>query len=225
MNNFSRYAIYYQPTGALADFGAHWLGWDLATGRDMAHPAIAGVDVSTITATPRKYGFHGTIKPPFRLADGTTLGGLIDATASLVRLLNPVQMDGLSLRHIGRFLALTPDGNATALTALAGHVVAELDAFRAPPTDAELARRRAAGLTPVQDALLLRWGYPYVMDQFKFHLTLTGKLDDTQAATAQTALAAHLPALPAPFTLDALTLVGAREDGYFETIQRFTLTG
>lgn len=65
---FRRYGLYYTPRpGALAEFGAAWLGWDPVAGQSMAHPAIDGLprDISEITASPRKYGLHGTIKPPF----------------------------------------------------------------------------------------------------------------------------------------------------------------
>ena len=32
-------------------------------------------------------------------------------------------------------------------------------------------------LTPRQRGYLERWGYPYVMEDFRFHMTLTGRLD------------------------------------------------
>jgi len=47
---------------------------------------------------------------------------------------------------------------------------------------AELPCRRQAVLSPAQDALLVRWGYPYVMEYFRFHCSLTGSL---QGVTAQ----------------------------------------
>ena len=67
---FDRYAIYFTPQGSLAEAGAAWLGWDLARGRTVAHPDVAGLDVAALTETPRKYGLHATIKPPFVLAEG-----------------------------------------------------------------------------------------------------------------------------------------------------------
>ena len=48
--------------------------------------------------------------------------------------------------------------------------------FARPPGAAELERRRKAGLSAAQEKMLLRWGYPYVLDEFRFHLTLTGRL-------------------------------------------------
>jgi hypothetical protein len=129
-----------------------------------------------VTETPRRYGFHATIKPPFALADGTGADALADTLADLAHSLPPARADGLRLSRIGRFLALTPEGDSAKIDALAAAFVRDLDRFRAPATDADLARRRAAGLTPAQESHLLRWGYPYVMDEFRFHMTLSGHL-------------------------------------------------
>ena len=226
---FRRFAIYYTlPKGALATFGAHWLGWDIETGRTMPHPEIDGLPrpVTEITATPRKYGLHGTIKPPFRRAEGTTHQDLENAVESLATRLSPVTLDGLALNRIGSFLALTIVGDQTPLAALAGKVVEDLDTFRAPPTEAELARRRKSRLSPRQEALLAQWGYPYVMDEFRFHITLTGRLAKGEAEQVQTALTPHLaPLLPVPFTVRDLTLIGEDENGMFHEIQRFALSG
>lgn len=222
--SFTRFAIYYiPPEGPLASFGAAWLGWDVAAGRPVDQPDLPGLDHTTMT--PRKYGFHGTLKPPFRLADGKTEGGLADAVSDMARALAPARADGLRLSRLGRFLALTPKGDQTEIARVAGTCVAALDAFRAAAPPEELARRRKAGLTRAQDALLLQWGYPYVMDEFRFHLTLTGRLAEDDVAQWEAIAARHLPDLPVPFSLDEIALVGERVDGRFELIQRYALTG
>ncbi len=226
---FRRFGIYYTPqSGAFATFGAQWLGWDIENGVRVAHPEISGLPrpVEEMTATPRKYGLHGTIKPPFQLAEGTTQEGLESAMASLATRLAPVTLDGLSLSRIGSFVALTIAGDLSPLADLAGEVVQDLDAFRAPPSDTELARRRKSNLTARQEALLAAWGYPYVLDEFRFHITLTGRLARGEAEAVQTALAPHLaPLLPVPFEVPDLTLVGEDEDGMFHEIQCFALSG
>lgn len=220
--NYSRFAIYYLPTGALAKAGATWLGWDVDEGTPCDQPDVAGI--GDITATPRKYGFHGTLKPPFRLAEGTDVDGLVNAVKTLATTVAPVSIDSLHVSAIGRFLALIPTGDTTALANLAALIVQDLDAFRAPPSATELAKRRAAGLSPAQEANLTRWGYPYVLNEFRFHMTLSGKLDDTQRPIAQIALAHHLPPLPAPYVIDQIALVGERQDGMFQTVHRYALT-
>lgn len=221
---FERYAIYFTPQGDLARYGAAWLGWDVATGEPVAHPLVGDLDLADLTQTPRKYGFHGTIKPPFHLATGTDLAGLSKALAHLTGRFARVEMAGLQVSRLGRFLALTPVGDADALARLAGEAVMRLDPFRAPPTTAELARRRASPLSPAQDRNLRDWGYPHVLDTFRFHMTLTGRLKTPDAILPL--VAAHFaPCLPTPFVIDSLTLVGQRTDGMFEEIQRYTLAG
>jgi putative phosphonate metabolism protein len=223
---FDRYAIYYTPQGSLAEAGAAWLGWDVARGQAAAHPEVAGLDVAALTETPRKYGLHATIKPPFVLAEGATADGLQSAFETLCTQLAPVTLDCLALTPLGRFLALTPEGDTAALNAMAAEVVRGLDAFRAPPAEADLARRRQANLTPVQEANLTKWGYPYVMEAFRFHITLTGKLLKGDLPQVTAALAPYIaPHLPQPFVLSSLTLVGQAEDGMFHEVHRAALSG
>lgn len=227
MTNFKRYAIYYAPEpGPLADFGAHWLGWDMARGRTAHHPAIDGLDVASLTATPRKYGLHGTIKPPFRLAEGCTITDLETATAALCAQTAPVQLEGLALSRLGGFLALTVTGDTAPLNRLANTTVQTLDPFRAAPTEAELERRRKARLSPQQEALLTQWGYPYVMEEFRFHITLTGKMPRAEAETVRSRIDPLItPLLPRPFPVESLCLVGEDSDGLFHMIRRYALTG
>lgn len=228
--NFQRYAIYYAPPAEAgwSQFATRWLGWDMETGAEVTHPEVSGLPlpVAEITATPRKYGAHATIKPPFRLAGDKTRAELEAACAALCATLAPLRLDGLALARLGRFLALRPEGDTTALEALAARAVEALDSFRAPAPEAELARRRAAGLNPAQEGNLTRWGYPYVMGEFRFHITLSGKLAKPDLGAVEAALARDLaPLLPAPFEIPDLALMGEAEDGRFHLIHRYTLSG
>lgn len=228
MEQMKRYAIYYAPEpGPFADFTARWLGWDAAGACPQPHPAVAGLPrpLAEITATPRKYGFHGTIKPPFRLAPGHSPEALDTACAALAATLRPITLDGLRLSRLGGFLALTPAGDATALSDLAATVVRALDTFRAPPTQAEIVRRNPERLSPRQRALLDQWGYPYVMEEFRFHLTLTGELGAAEAEAVAAALEPCLASiLPRPFVIRDLCLFGEAADGLFHLLHRYTLS-
>ena len=221
---FTRYAIYFTPDGPLADAGAAWLGWDIASGTTVAHPDVADLDLPTLTARPRKYGFHGTVKAPFALAEGCDEPGLRAAFARLCAGLHPITLDRLEVSTLGRFLALVPQGNQNALRDLAAQVVRDLDPFRGPVHPEELARRRKANLSERQEALLMQWGYPHVMDQFRFHMTLTGPVPRRALTeTREHAAAYFAPLLPAPFKVDALALVGQGPDGHFSTLARHSL--
>jgi putative phosphonate metabolism protein len=225
---FTRYAIYYAPP-AMADwsvFATQWLGWDMAAGRVIAQPEISGLDLARITAVPRKYGLHATLKPPMRLAEGYALADLQQACAALAASQAPVVLEGLHLARLGRFLALRVVGDETALGRLAAACVRDLDGFRAPAPDAELEKRRAAGLTPAQEVNLIAWGYPYVLDQFRFHVTLTGKLPKMELPAVEAALEAHLmPLLPRPLTIRDIALMGEDAEGRFHLIHRYPLSG
>ena len=211
------------PEGPLATFGATWLGWDVVHGIEVPQFDMPGLD--DITMTPRTYGFHGTLKPPFCLAPGQSHSALEAAVEAMATRLAPATCEGLRLTQLGRFLALTPCGALGQLQQVAESCVRDLDGFRAPASEAELTKRRAAGLTERQDALLTQWGYPYVMGEFRFHLTLTGKLPEGSVAHWTKAVTRVLPQLPQPFVVDQIALCGERSDGRFELIHRYTLAG
>ena len=226
---YARYAIYYTPPpGPLSKFGAAWLGWDMGTGDCPEAPDIDGLPAPAhdLSRTPRKYGFHGTIKPPFHLAKDESVRALDIALAAFSTKCAPITLGGLELTRLGSFLALVPYESNGALQALATRVVKEFDPFRAPLTDQELERRRSRPLSDRQNALLEQWGYPYVMEEFRFHMTLTGRLPKADAKQAEAALIPTLaPILPTPFRIDSLTLCGEDHNGMFHSLSRYSLTG
>ena len=214
-----RYAVYYapRPGSALHDFGTKWLGWDAESGGPVPQPAagpLSADDVRDVTEAPRRYGFHGTLKPPLRLAEGTTYAQLRDAVAALAGALQPIDMGPFTLKRLKRFLALVPAETSPALEDLAGRCVMELDRFRAPAPLAEIDRRRKAGLTARQDELLLQWGYPYVLEQFRFHLTLTGSLEEADLVRVEEHLVQALqPVLAEQVMLSDLCIFGDPGNG------------
>lgn len=227
---FRRYGVYYAPPrGPLANFGAQWLGWDLDAGQPVAQPdwPHLPLPIEEITQTPRKYGFHATLKPPFRLAEGQTEAALMDAFDLLgTRSFHPIDNLRLSVTPLGRFLALTATGNTAQIGAMADMCVETLDVFRAPPTDSELNKRRQKGLSLNQERLLLTWGYPHVMEEFRFHMTLTGRLPKPVLPEVKAVLEGALQEILAePFVIDCICLVGQDHDGQFHLIRRHSLSG
>lgn len=223
---FERFAIFYTVTGPLADFGAAWLGWDNAAGRVVPHPDIAGIDVAQVTATPRKYGLHATMKAPFRLSADSGPAALQRAVADFATRHAAVDIGHLALGQDHGFVALRPVAPPAALHDLERAIVTELDDHRAPLTEADIARRRKAPLTRRQDQQMLDWGYPYIFDDFHLHLTLSGQLPDAQAAQIVAALQPRVaPLIADPCIIDALTLMGQDGAGLFHQIHRYTLTG
>lgn len=177
----ARYALYYAPDPGNPwwQIGSRWLGRCAATESRLPQPPIAGVEAAVfhaLTAAPRRYGFHATLKPPFQLARGASLPALVQALDRLCARQSAFRLPPLEIAELGGFLALVPAANEPRIDALAAACLRGLDRFRAPPAAAELARRRTAALSPREDSLLQRWGYPYVLDRFRFHFSLTGSL-------------------------------------------------
>ena len=228
MEKFKRYAVYFAPRpGPFAEVANAWLGWDPLLGHPIAQPAMQGLPrgVAELTADPTKYGFHGTIRAPFRPGDGVTVDQIRATVADIAAAHAPVVCDGLQVENLHGFLALMPMGDLTALRALAANVVRATNPLRAPLTPAEVAKRRPESLTPRQRDLLADWGYPFVMEEFYFHLTLTGRLDKAEAETIQPILAAHFaPHLPRPFVVQDLCLYGEDDAGRFHLLHRYPLS-
>ena len=223
---YSRYAIYFMPDGAFAEFGAHWLGWDPHTRTETKGLAIEGLPRprEILTKSPQKYGLHATLKAPFRLAEGETEAGLISAFNGFCKTHKTACAGQLRFSNMGGFLSLRPSSPLKALNQLAADCVTAFDRFRSPATPQELARRRKANLSAAQDDLLRTWGYPYVMDEFRFHITLTGRVDGSEAAQITCALEPVVnPLLRNPFTIAHLVLAAERQDGRFCILERAKL--
>jgi putative phosphonate metabolism protein len=181
MADSPRYAIYYAPVSgsALDRFGAHLLGYDAYGGNELPFPdgmALSLPDWRELTADPRKYGFHATLKAPMSLADGKAEAELLAACAAFARTCRPVPVITPTVDAISDFVAIVPAEPSAALEALAADCVREFDCFRTALTAEDRARRNPLKLTPRQCDYLDRWGYPYVMEEFRFHMTLTGRL-------------------------------------------------
>ena len=199
-----RCAVYFVPE-VHSDWwqaGSQWLGRCAASGVTCDPPDMLGVvpaAFQALTAEPRRYGWHATLKAPFRLAAGHSLDTLRAATRALAERLPAFHLPPLRVSNAGGFLALRPEGDCPALAATAAACVQQLHAFAQPLSEAELARRRLAPLTPEQDRLLLAWGYPWVFEHFHFHLSLTGSLaacTPAVKAAVQQAARARFETLP-----------------------------
>lgn len=209
-----RFAIYFVPRGdtPLYRFGAAVLGYDCYTGETLPYPAFADADWPEITRAPRLYGFHATMKAPITLATDIHEG---DLAAEFMRFADQPcvapQVD-LDVTELGGFVALVPRTPSEALQTFAADCVSHFDRFRAPLTADDLTRRRKSGLTARQDEFLLRWGYPYVFDEFRFHMTLTGQIGSIRRPSVVRALRENFGAQchNSSVTIDHLAL--ARQD-------------
>jgi len=190
MANFPRYAIYYAsaPGSALDRFGAAMLGYDAYGGCDLPFPDGVPPDWRDLTEDPRKYGFHATLKAPMTLADGKTEADVTAACEAFAGAPRPIPIIEPVVDSISGFIAVIPATPSAELQQLAAEATREFDSFRAPLTPEDRARRNPAKLSPRQCDYLDRWGYPYVMEEFRFHMTLTGRLEASRRETVMAML-------------------------------------
>lgn len=226
-----RVAIYFAPAVGSPwwDAGSQWLGRCAATGRRLEQDVPEGVipaDFQALTAEPRRYGWHATLKAPFQLAPGRGLSDLRQALRAVCARTPRFTLPPLAVRVMGNFLALRPAVPSAALDAVAAACVTELHPLAAALSDSELARRRRAPLTPAQDALLQAWGYAWVLEHFRFHFSLTGDLGDVRLETQERvmrAARARFDALP-PCEFTSLSLFVERRRGDdFELLEQLEL--
>lgn len=208
-----RYAIYFAPAHGSPwwGFGARWLGRDECQDADVVQHALAQIgpaELQAITAEPRRYGFHATLKAPFRLRGGHSTDDLIARMQALAATLKPVALGPLQTVTLGNFVALVPALPPDQLAVLAAACVTAPDDLRAPLSPADLARRRATQLDVREQELLQLYGYPYVLERFRLHFTLSGPVEQAVAQRVMQAVVDLVAQLNAasPMVLDRLCL-------------------
>jgi putative phosphonate metabolism protein len=226
-----RYAIYYTPPpfSALARFGAGVLGYDCFDAVDVPHKHLEGIDLAVLklmTLEPRRYGFHATLVAPFHLGRHSE-DDLMAAVDGYAQKMLPLPIGHLTVSLLGGFVALTPAEPNPGIASFAAACVEAFHPLRAPLSAADRERRIKAGLTPRQIELLDRWGYPYVHEEFRFHMTLSGSLPEEQRAATTAALSkAFAPRAADHFEIDALSLMKQDDSGArFRVLRRYRLRG
>ncbi|MCZ0735183.1 DUF1045 domain-containing protein [Phreatobacter sp. AB_2022a] len=227
----ARYAIYAAPApdDPLWRFGSSIIGYDAASARDLPFPDAApcnAPDWRALTDDPRRYGFHGTLKAPFSLADGASEADLLEAVMVFADRRPAVTLPRLEVVTLKSFVALVPAEPSEGLSALAADCVRGFDALRAPMSAADRERRLKSPLTERQIGHLDAWGYPYIFEDFRYHMTLTGSLPEERREPVRAALAAAYQPIAAPFRLDALVVFRqAARDQRFAILGRFPCEG
>ncbi|MHC0506064.1 DUF1045 domain-containing protein [Achromobacter aegrifaciens] len=205
-----RYALYLAPTGPWREHGSRWLGRCADTGLALPPRPGQNAEARNWTEAPRHYGLHATLKPPFRLNPGASPEQVDAAARQLAAGGTPFSLE-LECQPLRGFLAWRIAASDTQgrvrIQALAEAAVRDLDPLRAPPTPEETARRQPQSLSPAQQTMLARWGYPYVFDTYVFHITLTGKLQGEALSQAQAEIAAFAdPLRGQPMTVPGVSV-------------------
>jgi hypothetical protein len=223
----ARVGLYYAPAidDPLWSRAAAWLGRDPETNAPCKQPDLP--DIAGITADPRGYGFHATLKPPMRLRAGVTWNDVVTATEEVAAGLPAFDLPPMAVTDLQGFLALCDTTPSTALQACADLCAVGLDHLREPPDAAEIARRTAPYHSPAHKIMLARWGYPYMFATWFFHMTLTRRLSPAEKAIYMPAAEAHfgdLPSQPRRVT-DLCLYTQAAIGAPFTLAMRFPLRG
>lgn len=224
-----RYAIYFTPASdsPLWRFGTAVIGYDSHTGAVLSageRGGFADFLSAQSVADPARYGFHATLRAPFTPLPATSRDRIVDLALELASSLRQVPIGRLRVSRMGDFLALVPTAESSALTELAARCVETFEAHRAPLTATDRARRLQADLSPRQLELLDRWGYPYVFEQFRFHMSLTGRLGEAELPGLLSALEAAYSVIDAPVVIDAISVLEQpARDRPFRIVSRVAL--
>lgn len=211
-----RYAVYFCPAAgsALDVLGRAWLSVE-------ALPGVSAERWRALTVHVRRYGWHATLCAPFALIESANYDDLRREVAGIARQASVIELP-LRLDHLASFLALRPSSSEERVKLLSEHCVRHLNALRAPATDVAW-QRRAPHLDDIELALFRQFGYPYVLDRYRFHLTVSAPAGDAEEHAVQTWFAARL-AHPIVARIDALTLCCEKQPGQaFEQIERIPL--
>ncbi|AIC28490.1 hypothetical protein IE4771_CH03408 [Rhizobium etli bv. mimosae str. IE4771] len=188
-----RYAICFTPPASdpLSLVAANWLGRNVYSGDMLEPPAVRGLGIHEIafhTAVPRRYGFHGVLKAPFHLSADMSESQLLRDLMRFAGTFAPFQISRLEIARLGSFYSLMPSAPCEQIQYLASAIVQEFDRYRAPLSEADIERSDPDGLSAAQFANLHRWGNPYVMDEFRFHMPVTGSINAIDMPRIEAAL-------------------------------------
>ncbi len=214
---FQRYAIYWTPAAetALARFGELWFGGCETFG---LAPELA----ARATKNPAHYGLHATLKAPFRLRDNVRIPALQEALDDFCAIRRAQLGGALALGQYQRYLTLVLSGKTADIDWLAAECVTHFDRFRAPLEESDRRRREIDKMSAREAVFLEEFGYPYVLSDFRFHISLAGPLEGFELDDVTKTLHPHLGAfMTEPFQIEDLTLLGEPDGGgSFEQISR-----
>lgn len=227
-----RLGIYFvpDPETALYQQASRWLGYDIHGGRELHYDKTLlriNPQHQQLVAPARRYGFHATLKAPFRLRDGEKVETIVEALHEFSGRFRKFTLPSLQLQTFSSFSCLVPEKTSSEINDIADQLVHDFDKFRSPLTKEELDKRMAKKISTRQLLLLRQWGYPYVFDCYRFHMTLTGTLpsDPLKKNEIQELLARYFePVLKQPICFNAISLVCEPEPkSCFVHVQQFPL--
>jgi hypothetical protein len=215
-----RYAIYFCPASdtALGRLGHDWLA---ASPHAPELPGISTERRNALLVKARRYGWHATIRAPFTPAVDVAYDDVRRAVVSVAHACASFELP-LHIHRLAGFLALRPCVDGAAPKQLATTCLKALLPLCAPLSK-EMLDRRSVGLDADEVRLLQGYGYPYVLDRYRFHLTLSAPAIESEENVMREWLEPRVAELP-PTRVDALSICReATPGGAFELVERIPL--
>lgn len=215
-----RYAVYFcpAPASALAALGRDWLDTTLAPD---GIPGLPRARWNALLADVRRYGWHATLRSPFTLTSDHDLSDLRKALLTVAQSHAPMTI-ALRLSRLDSFIALRPTTECIAVDALAAACTEAVEPLRAPLAEPEF-QHRVRALDAIETHYLQRYGYPYVFDRYRFHMTLSAPATIDEERALQRWLAMRAAMLPTA-RIDALSICVEPSPGAaFEPLERIAL--
>lgn len=236
MTNYKRVAIYFLPkkNSSLENFGKNLLGRDInkkkkiSLTRRQKYFINRGFtyfdELKDYCEEPAKYGFHATLKAPFRLKRNVKTKNFYDVISHIAAQHSRFKIKGLKIVYSKKFTFITSRKPNKLLINLENDLVKHLDTFRAELNKTEIKKRIPDSLTFKQNKYLKEWGYPFVFDQFKFHMTLMNQNNNKLSNKQKLELEKLIYKISNNvIEFNEISLLGENKNGHFEEIKRFKL--
>ncbi len=237
MKKYSRYAIYYAPPkeSNLEEFGRYWFGWDPLNAKLINNKQrinylngfgiknLKNIDKNVLIA--KKYGFHGTLIPPFKLNKNYSTNLLFKKTEDIAKKFKKFKFYKFKLKKINNFYAFVQNKKNNNINKLSNRLVRELFKFRSPLTKKEIDRRNPSKLSKFQLNILYKWGYPYLMSEFKFHMTLASEVTGNKLYSELKKIENNKEIILNEINnFDKIYIFGENQKGMFENLENFSLS-
>ena len=237
MKKYSRYAIYYAPPkgSSLEEFGRYWFGWDPVNAKLINNKHrinylsrfgiknLINIDKNVLIA--KKYGFHGTLIPPFKLNKNYSTNTLFKKTEEIAKKFKRFKFYKFKLKKINDFYAFVQNKKNNNINKLSNRLVRELYKFRSPLTKKEIDKRNPSKLSKLQLNILYKWGYPYLMSEFNFHMTLASEVTGNKLYFELKKIEKNKEIILNEINnFDKIYIFGENQKGMFENLENFSLS-
>ena len=237
MKKYSRYAIYYAPPkeSSLEEFGRYWFGWDPLNAKLINNKHRINylnrfgiknlINIDKNVLIPKKYGFHGTLIPPFKLNKNYSTNTLFKKTEEIAKKFKKFKFYKFKLKKMNNFYAFVQNKKNNNINKLSNRLVRELFKFRSPLSKKEIDRRNPSKLSKLQLNILYKWGYPYIMSEFNFHMTLASEVTGNKLYFELKKIEKNKEIILNEINnFDKIYIFGENQKGMFENLENFSLS-